>query len=139
MSRAATCASVILRLLERSLLLCCVDAVLTAFSRPLCPVLEAKPRCPPNGSSRPKGLKQEQPGRDSLGRVTHQPDKWKHYRAEARFKVETSFRVSAEVVENKSLKEVVRPGGFELPTFWFVAKRSIQLSYGRPEMQMQCF
>jgi hypothetical protein len=25
----------------------------------------------------------------------------------------------------------VRPGGLELPTSWFVAKRSIQLSYGR--------
>jgi hypothetical protein len=30
----------------------------------------------------------------------------------------------------------VRPGGFELPTFWFVARRSIQLSYGRAVVKM---
>jgi len=33
--------------------------------------------------------------------------------------LETSYRVSTEVVENKLLKDVVRPGGLELPTFWF--------------------
>ena len=28
-------------------------------------------------------------------------------------------------------EEMVRLGGLELPTFWFVARRSIQLSYRR--------
>ena len=29
---------------------------------------------------------------------------------------------------------MVRPERFELPTYWFVASRSIQLSYGRIRM-----
>jgi hypothetical protein len=33
-------------------------------------------------------------------------------------------------------KEVARPERVELPTFWFVAKRSIQLSYGRPVLRL---
>jgi hypothetical protein len=36
-----------------------------------------------------------------------------------------------EDVNVKHDEEVVRPERFELPAFWFVARRSIQLSYGR--------
>jgi hypothetical protein len=32
----------------------------------------------------------------------------------------------------KCLKILVRPERLELPTYWFEASRSIQLSYGRP-------
>ncbi len=32
---------------------------------------------------------------------------------------------------------MVRPERFELPAFWFVARRSIQLSYGRPVYEKQ--
>ena len=44
-----------------------------------------------------------------------------------------SFAANHQTPANltKFSEQVVRPGGLELPTFWFVARRSIQLSYGR--------
>ena len=44
-----------------------------------------------------------------------------------------SFAANHQTAANltKFSEQVVRPGGLELPTFWFVARRSIQLSYGR--------
>ena len=39
--------------------------------------------------------------------------------------------VRSHSVSREHRKEMVRLGGLELPTFWFVARRSIQLSYRR--------
>ena len=39
--------------------------------------------------------------------------------------------VFGNCLELKELRELVRPARLELATSWFVARRSIQLSYGR--------
>ena len=39
------------------------------------------------------------------------------------------------VARNPDREKMVRPERFELPTLWFVAKCSIQLSYGRDTLQ----
>ena len=38
-----------------------------------------------------------------------------------------------------SLKRVVRPERFELPTLWFEARCSIQLSYGRVQVEERVY
>ena len=42
--------------------------------------------------------------------------------------VRTVTHVSGLDLSGPDPDEMARPGGFELPTFWFVARRSIQLS-----------
>jgi hypothetical protein len=39
--------------------------------------------------------------------------------------------IFAAELDRKSSKQVARPERFELPTLWFEARCSIQLSYGR--------
>ena len=61
------------------------------------------------------------------------------YRRERGFMNHHAAKVALALLANDFLrKRVVRPGGFELPTFWFVAKRSIQLSYGRSVFATAC-
>jgi hypothetical protein len=43
----------------------------------------------------------------------------------------THVTVSVTHVPGQSRKKVARPERFELPTLWFEARCSIQLSYGR--------
>jgi hypothetical protein len=52
-----------------------------------------------------------------------------HFRAVT--DVYTSVSFAAQDINVEHVKSMVRPERFELPTFWFVARRSIQLSYGR--------
>jgi hypothetical protein len=47
---------------------------------------------------------------------------------------ETSEHKAFEV--SKKLNHMVRPERFELPTLWFEAKCSIQLSYGRAKREL---
>ena len=49
----------------------------------------------------------------------------------ARSRFDTNSGVMWEVIQNRLPKAVARPERFELPTLWFEARCSIQLSYGR--------
>ena len=48
--------------------------------------------------------------------------------------IEGSTDDARPVVPEWILINLARPERFELPTFWFVARHSIQLSYGRVVM-----
>ncbi len=52
-------------------------------------------------------------------------------RGEKRSKKRYVFATVGALMLGKFLIKLVRPERFELPTSWFVARRSIQLSYGR--------
>jgi hypothetical protein len=50
------------------------------------------------------------------------------------YKIDYSRRFTQEAYLSHVVENMVRPERFELPTFWFVARRSIQLSYERTGM-----
>src|ERR1700719_2180143 len=50
----------------------------------------------------------------------------------------SNVRFFAAELSRKSLKRVARPERFELPTLWFEARCSIQLSYGRTSGECTC-
>src|SRR6266446_4730278 len=51
--------------------------------------------------------------------------------ARSRLNMRAMLSIAPAFFHAKIAEKVVRPGGLELPTFWFVERRSIQLSYGR--------
>ena len=79
--------------------------------------------CARSGISRPLGV-----------RVCSREDLalWKDTWKEAGCRVDSSTTYSPAAKERRDLPHIkqvlVRPGGFEPPTFWSVARRSIQLS-----------
>jgi hypothetical protein len=65
------------------------------------------------------------------GPLLRHHDSWSGSSGFAVGTVRKFWRISASQALNAQRKAVARPERFELPTFWFVARRSIQLSYGR--------